>query len=105
MIDENFAKALHLLRKMRNEFAHVAASCSFNQSPHKERVIQLWHLFPKSKKHWKLEEGVISEKDYPSIARLLIFIILERLSDIQIEIVSDSRAVGLSSLGDDLIKL
>jgi|ERR1017187_10983363 DNA-binding MltR family transcriptional regulator len=105
LIDEYFAKALHLLRKMRNEFAHAAISGSLNDSPHKERVEQLCSLFPKSMQHNELEQKVMSEKDFPSLVRLLIYIILERLADIKPATISNSATAKLSPLGDDLANL
>ena len=105
LIDDSFARALHLIRKMRNEFAHATMPGSLNESPHKERVMQLLQLFPKSKQHRELEDDVVSDKDYPSLARLLICLILQRLAEIKAKPASSLSATKLTSLGDDLAGL
>jgi len=41
LLDDEFCRALHLIRKIRNGFAHVAEAASLNQDPHRPRVIAL----------------------------------------------------------------
>lgn len=41
LIDSEFAKALHLVRKIRNEFAHEVNDAKLDVSPHKERIREL----------------------------------------------------------------
>ena len=41
LIKAEFARALHLIRRIRNEFAHEPSSATFNSGPHKDRVREL----------------------------------------------------------------
>lgn len=41
LIDEELTRALHLLRRIRNEFAHSVAGCELDSSPHRDRVREL----------------------------------------------------------------
>jgi len=41
LIDDQLARALHLVRKIRNSFAHEPASTSLDSSSHKDRVREL----------------------------------------------------------------
>jgi hypothetical protein len=41
LIDAEFCRALHLLRRIRNEFAHESSDSSLEKSPHRERILQL----------------------------------------------------------------
>jgi len=54
LLDDTFCRALHLIRKIRNGFAHVAEAASLNQDPHRNRVIAL--VFPIE--HTKQYQGV-----------------------------------------------
>ncbi len=41
ILDNDFARSLHLIRKIRNEFAHASSTGQLHLSPHRERVRQL----------------------------------------------------------------
>lgn len=41
LIDAEFCRALHLIRRIRNEFAHETSDSSLEQSPHRDRILQL----------------------------------------------------------------
>lgn len=41
LIDEAFARALHLIRKIRNDFAHESAGAALSSGPHADRVREL----------------------------------------------------------------
>jgi hypothetical protein len=41
IIPAKFAKALHLLRKIRNDFAHSYSAQNLNASPHKDRIADI----------------------------------------------------------------
>lgn len=45
LIDARFARALHLLRKVRNSFAHEVAGCALDQGSHRDRVYELCEPF------------------------------------------------------------
>ena len=38
LIDDDFARTIHLLRKIRNDFAHDVTGCTFEGSSHRDRV-------------------------------------------------------------------
>lgn len=41
LVDSHFAKALHLIRKIRNAFAHEVSGCSLTNGAHADRVKEL----------------------------------------------------------------
>jgi hypothetical protein len=41
LIDADFVRALHLIRKIRNSFAHEVSGCNLELSPHRDRVAEL----------------------------------------------------------------
>lgn len=45
LVDGTFARALHLIRKLRNAFAHEVAGCTLERGPHADRVRELMALF------------------------------------------------------------
>lgn len=52
LIDDHFAKALNLIRKIRNSFAHEPSGASLDSGSHRDRVRELTSLF---KNHPALE--------------------------------------------------
>ena len=45
LITKDFCRALHILRKIRNQFAHEYSKSKLNSSPHKDRVQELINPF------------------------------------------------------------
>jgi hypothetical protein len=45
IIDADFAKALHLVRKIRNDFAHDISGCDLSSGSHRNRVRELFAPF------------------------------------------------------------
>jgi hypothetical protein len=45
LFDPAFARALHLVRRIRNSFAHETAKAQFDQSPHRDRIRELAALW------------------------------------------------------------
>lgn len=41
LIDSEFGRVLHLMRKIRNDFAHEVSSAKLDQAPHKDRIAAL----------------------------------------------------------------
>jgi hypothetical protein len=41
IIGSDFARALHICRKIRNAFAHEISGCDLNLPPHKDRIVNL----------------------------------------------------------------
>lgn len=48
IIDSQFAKALHLIRKIRNDFAHETSNAKMGSSPHSDRIRELTVLISNS---------------------------------------------------------
>lgn len=57
LISEFVSKSLHIIRKIRNTFAHSISGCSFNDSAVKSRVNELYKLHRIDKKHEFLKES------------------------------------------------
>lgn len=49
LIDKQFANSLHLIRRIRNEFAHEAVGASLGEGAHRDRVKTLVAAFSKNK--------------------------------------------------------
>jgi len=45
LIDRNFVRALHLIRKIRNSFAHETTGCNLSSGAHRNRVKELRLVF------------------------------------------------------------
>ena len=56
LISEFLAKSLHLMRKIRNEFAHNISGCSFTESSVQSRVQELYKLHRFDQKEVALQE-------------------------------------------------
>jgi hypothetical protein len=58
IIDNAFANALHLIRKIRNSFAHEVSGCKLDSGAHRDRVKELlvffkdWEKFPLVREHF-----------------------------------------------------
>ena len=63
LIDRNFVRALHLIRKIRNSFAHEAIGCDLSSGAHRNRVKELRLVFKNGKKFEEAKE--IYFKDQP----------------------------------------
>jgi DNA-binding MltR family transcriptional regulator len=56
LISNFMAKSLHLIRKIRNQFAHDIKSCNFADQSVKSRVNELYKLHRFDKKHTELQK-------------------------------------------------
>ncbi len=56
LIDDNFAHTLHLIRKIRNEFAHASAGAQLGSGSHADRIRSLFLPF---KKYYEARAKVI----------------------------------------------
>ena len=45
LINADFSRSLHLIRRIRNDFAHEISGCSLDQCPHRDRVDNLVGTF------------------------------------------------------------
>jgi DNA-binding MltR family transcriptional regulator len=63
LIDSEFARALHLTRKIRNAFAHETSGCKLDSGPHRDRVRELATplindtLYKQAKENWFAEKS------------------------------------------------
>lgn len=57
LISEFASKSLHIVRKIRNIFAHSISGCTFNDSSVKSRVEELYKLHRIDEKHDSLKEA------------------------------------------------
>lgn len=56
LIDSNLTRALHMVRKIRNSFAHEVSGCSLTNGAHSDRVKELAHPLKQFKIYSQLEE-------------------------------------------------
>lgn len=67
LIDSHLARSLHLIRKIRNAFAHEVEGCKLESGSHKERVKQLiaplesYELFTRLRKPQIFLENLVLE--------------------------------------------
>lgn len=109
LIDGEFARALHLIRKIRNSFAHEVSGCKLDTGPHRDRVRELAAPFIKHKRFIGFKRAFIKGKtgasaDFFTVLALMIarlegmFNWLEPLtgddsSGVIVEIPSDSQQI------------
>lgn len=98
LIDSEFAKVLHLVRKIRNEFAHEIKDSRLNASPHKERIRELSLFFQHTKIFDDVKNSYFSDLSGISANYFtVISILIMRLETIimKIEPVSPNKAFGI----------
>lgn len=66
IIDSSFAKALHLIRKTRNDFAHNVPDGRLDLAPHRDRVRELTALINHSTILRDIKEAYFKEKQEPA---------------------------------------
>ena len=62
LIDAPFSRALHLIRRIRNSFAHELSGCNLDSGAHRDRVKELVLPFKGLPFVKKFEEGFYSER-------------------------------------------
>jgi hypothetical protein len=98
LIDTEFAKVLHLVRKIRNEFAHEVKDSRLNASPHKERIRELTLFFQHTSLFEEVKASYFSEISGPPAnfyAALAILIMRLETIIIKIEPISPNQAFGI----------
>ena len=83
VIDSGFARALHLLRRIRNSFAHEISGCHLDSGAHRDRVRELVAPFESLQLYVKFRQSFIggetgSRGDFDTILGILAL----RLEDI-----------------------
>lgn len=77
IIDAQFARALHLTRKIRNAFAHEVSGCKLDSGPHKDRIRELAAPFTRSPAFTDIKKIFIHDKtgataDFITILAMMI---------------------------------
>jgi DNA-binding MltR family transcriptional regulator len=67
LIDATFTKALHLIRKIRNDFAHEVSGSSLQSSPHQDRVKELTKPFQSLEFYKFFKETFLQNENNASI--------------------------------------
>lgn len=62
LIDSQFAKALHIVRRIRNDFAHGVYNTRLDTGVHRDRIRELSALFAKSQLFSEVKELYFSDK-------------------------------------------
>lgn len=86
LIDAHFARALHIARRIRNNFAHELSSSDLSLGTHRDRVRELCAPFRRYKKYEDFRKAFTNkEEDTPSVnfrtAVAIMMIRLEKLCD------------------------
>ena len=86
LIDASFVRALHIIRRIRNEFAHEVSGSSLSSGSHKDRVKELTKLFYSYDffEHFK-ETFYMNKDDISTNFRAVLSIII-----VQLEALSNS---------------
>lgn len=98
IIDSEFAKVLHLVRKIRNEFAHEVKDSRLNASPHKERIRELSLFFQHTSIFSDVKNSYFSDISGPAASYFTtLAILIMRLETIilKIEPVTSKNAFGI----------
>jgi hypothetical protein len=98
LIDSNFARALHMVRKIRNSFAHEVSGCSLITGAHIDRVRELIHPLMSYQICTLFRHHFFNGKNGPDIDfRLALAIMIARLEKKlnTIEPVNSDNAVNL----------
>ncbi len=98
LIDAEFAKALHLIRRIRNEFAHEVKDAQLNTSPHRELIRDLTFLFQHASLFDVVKRTYFSDISGPSanfFTALAILIMRLETIIIKVEPVQSDKAFGI----------
>lgn len=80
LIDANFARALHLVRKIRNDFAHEVTGCDLSSGAHRDRVRELFSPFERFHLVEQIQEAFFADAKGPSADfRIVLAILAARL--------------------------
>lgn len=79
LIDTQLSRALHLIRKIRNSFAHEISGCSLNSGAQRDRVRELIAPFDKSEDFEKVKSYLFAKNEPSSDFRMALSVVLIRL--------------------------
>jgi hypothetical protein len=63
LIDAEFARALHLIRRIRNSFAHETTKCELNSGPHGDRIRELASPVIHFSRYQSFKKSIFPEKE------------------------------------------
>jgi DNA-binding MltR family transcriptional regulator len=66
LIDSEFSRALHLIRKIRNAFAHEMSNCKLDSGPHRDRVRELISSINGHELYKNTKNAYFNDKSGPS---------------------------------------
>jgi DNA-binding MltR family transcriptional regulator len=98
LIDSEFARALHFVRRIRNEFAHEVKDSRLSASPHKERIRELSLFFQHSDLFDDVKKNYFADISGPPANYFTaIAILIMRLETIIIKIdpLAANKAFGI----------
>lgn len=100
LIDDEFARALQFVRKIRNSFAHEVAGCTLDSGAHRDRVKELVAQLKHKIAFVEIRKSRFEDKDEPSINfRTALAFLVARLDVLlnHIETVDNSQAIPILS--------
>jgi|ERR1044071_991248 hypothetical protein len=106
LINSEFTRTLHLIRKIRNSFAHEVSGTKLDSGPHRDRIRELAAPFGHTYAYKFVREGYFTDKSGPSADFFIILSIavmrLEGVFD-NIMPLTDENAIELcpSSFTED----
>lgn len=98
LIDRQFARALHLVRKIRNDFAHEAVGASLDSGAHRDRVRELAAPFLSAQGFSEYRERAFPKATHSSqVFRAALSILVIRLNGALTAVVpvTDSTAYSM----------
>src|SRR5919205_315616 len=72
LIDAEFTRALHLIRKIRNAFAHEVSGCRLDSGAHRDRARELAAPFINTRGYKLIQEAYFEDKVGPSAEFFII---------------------------------
>jgi len=98
LVDADFARALHLIRRIRNAFAHELSGCQLESGAHRDRVRELYAPFSKFENTKRFHELLFKNHKGPSAEfRTVLAVLVARLEALRdrIEPLNSKKAKQL----------
>lgn len=98
LIDAQFSKTLHIIRKIRNDFAHGVYNAKLDTGAHRDRIRELAVLFSKSQLFSEVKELYFNDKSGPTSDYFAVLtMMVARLDTLLARVtpISDSNAYSL----------
>lgn len=98
LLDSEFCNILHLVRKIRNNFAHESEGAKLNQKPHKDRIREIDQRLKKYPIFKQAKEKLFQNKDiYSAMYYSTLMIIVGSLEKIRknVKTISNNKASSI----------